>query len=164
LIPGKSRNIVSADSDEHDEFGRITESAEIRIKMVDKRMKKLENLKLELQEPEFIGPESFEILLIGWGSTYGSICEAVKILNENDNNKYAALIFGDIYPLPKKLLKEKVSSAKQIINIEQNSTGQLASLIREQTGIVCSSSILKYDGRQISVDEIVDRINKGAQL
>jgi 2-oxoglutarate ferredoxin oxidoreductase subunit alpha len=164
LIPGKSKNFVSADSDEHDEWGRITESAEIRIKMVDKRMKKLENLKLELQEPEFIGPESFEILLIGWGSTYGSICEAVKILNENDNNKYAALIFGDIYPLPKKLLKEKVSSAKQIINIEQNSTGQLASLIREQTGIVCSSSILKYDGRQISVDEIVDRINKGAQL
>jgi len=162
LIPGKSKNFVSIDSDEHDERGWITESAEMRVKMVDKRMSKLEKLQTELQEPEYFGAENCETLLVGWGSTYGPIAEAVKLLN-NKNNQYGALVFGDIFPLPLKLLKEKSANAKQIINIEQNATGQLASLISEQTGIFCTSSILKYDGRQISADEVVDRLRREVQ-
>jgi 2-oxoglutarate ferredoxin oxidoreductase subunit alpha len=161
LIPGKTKNLVSIDSDEHDERGWITESSEVRSKMVDKRMRKLVNLKQELQEPEFIGLKSFDTLLVGWGSTYGPISEAVKLLNEKDGSKYAALVFGDIYPLPQKLLKEKAETAHLIINVEQNATGQFKDLIREQTGIVCTQSILKYDGRQITGEEIVERILKG---
>ena len=163
LIPGKTEHLVSADSDEHDERGLITESSEVRIKMMDKRMRKLEKLRLELQEPEFLGAQSFETLFVGWGSTYGPIAEAVELLNQTEKGKYAALIFGDIYPLPQILLKEKSVQAKQIINIEQNATGQLAELIREQAGISCTSSILKYDGRQISGEEIVEKALKGVQ-
>lgn len=161
LIPGKTEHLVAIDSDEHDERGRITESAEVRIKMMDKRMKKLESLKQDLQEPEFIGDDGFETLLIGWGSTWGPIDEAVQLLNEDQDAHYAALVFGDVYPLPVKLLKEKTAKAHRIINVEQNATGQLADLIREETGIVCDSSILKYDGRQISGEEIAERIRKG---
>ncbi len=164
LIPGKSKNFVAIDSDEHNERGWITESADMRVKMMDKRMKKLEKLELELQEPEFFGAESFDTLLVGWGSTWGPIAEAVKLLNDETDGKYAALVFGDIYPLPQKLLTEKTLQALQIINVEQNATGQLAELIREQTGIACTSSILKYDGRQISGEEIVDRIKKEVQI
>ncbi|NMA85287.1 MAG: 2-oxoacid:acceptor oxidoreductase subunit alpha [Epulopiscium sp.] len=162
LIPGKTKHLVAADSDEHNERGWITESATTRVKMVDKRMKKLEKLKEELQEPIFVGSEDYETLLIGWGSTYGPIKEAIETLNKG-NEKYAALIFGDIYPLPIKRLEEKAKTAKHIINIEQNATGQLAGLIRETTGITCTSSILKYDGRQISGEEIVDEIRKGGR-
>jgi len=161
LIPGKSKNFVSADSDEHDELGFITESADVRIRMMDKRMKKLERLALELQEPDFIGPKKFDTLLIGWGSTYGPISEALKILNKKSPVKYAALIFGDVFPLPTKLLKEKTALAARVINVEQNATGQLAGLIRQYTGIDCTSSILKYDGRQISGEEIADELSKG---
>ena len=163
LLPGNPKSFVRIDSDEHDEQGWITESADMRIKMMDKRAKKLDGLKLELQEPEFLGSESFDTLFVGWGSTYGPIAEAVKVLNDKTNGKYAALVFGDVYPLPRKLLEEKAAKAQQIINIEQNATGQLADLIREQTGIACISSILKYDGRQISGEEIADRIIKGVQ-
>jgi len=120
LIPGKSKNLVITDSHEHDEKGKITESAEIRINMFDKRMKKLEKLEEELLEPEFFGNKDCDILIIGWGSTYGPIKEAVKVLNDKNNNKYGALIFGDIYPLPTKLLREQASIAKTIINVEQN--------------------------------------------
>lgn len=161
LLPGKTKNFVAIDSDEHDERGWITESAEVRNEMMEKRMKKLEKLKKELQEPEFIGPDSFETLLIGWGSTYGPIAEAVKLLNERATGKYAALVFGDVYPLPQKLLKEKAAVARGVINVEQNATGQLGDLIREQTGITCTRSILKYDGRQISGEEIAESIQKG---
>ena len=161
LLPGKTKNFVAADSDEHDERGWIIESSEERIQMMDKRMRKINKLVKELQEPEFIGDESFETLLVGWGSTYGPIREAVQILNEKEPGKYAALLFGDVFPLPKKLLIEKSSKAKRMIHIEQNATGQLAGLIREETGLAFDHSILKYDGRQISGEEIVERLQKG---
>ena len=128
--------------------------------MVDKRMKKLEKLEEELQEPIFLD-EDCQTLFVGWGSTYGPIIEAIETLNNTETNKYGALVFGDIYPLPRKKLEEISTTAKRIINIEQNATGQLAGLIREVTGISCTSSILKYDGRQITAEEIVDEVLKG---
>lgn len=161
LIPGKTKNFVSADSDEHDERGWIIESSKERIQMMDKRMRKLDQLMEELQEPEFIGGETFDTLLVGWGSTYGPIKEAVALLNEQAPGKYGALVFGDVFPLPTQLFIEKATQAKQLIDIEQNATGQLAGLIREQTRIVFNDSILKYDGRQISGEEIVERIQQG---
>lgn len=161
LIPGKTKHLVAADSDEHTERGWITESATTRIQMVDKRMKKLEKLEEELQEPIFLGNEDCQTLFVGWGSTCGPIIEAIETLNNTETNKYGALVFGDIYPLPRKKLEEISATAKHIINIEQNATGQLAGLIREVTGISCTSSILKYDGRQITAEEIVDEVLKG---
>ncbi|NLZ81832.1 MAG: 2-oxoacid:acceptor oxidoreductase subunit alpha, partial [Clostridiales bacterium] len=104
LIPGKSKHFVTADSDEHDEYGRITESSEVRIQMMDKRMKKLEKLKEELIEPELFGSDNPETLFLAWGSTHGPILEAVKTLNKKEEGKYGALVFGDVFPLPKKLL------------------------------------------------------------
>ena len=160
LIPGTTKHLVAIDSDEHDESGNITESAEVRIKMLDKRMKKLEGLYTELQEPEFIGSDSFETLIIGWGSTWGPIKEAIGLLNKEKQGHYAALVFGDVYPLPQELLLAKARQAKCIINVEQNATGQLAALVRETTGIACAKSVLKYDGRQISGEEIVKQIRK----
>ena len=160
LIPGKSKHLVAIDSDEHDERGWITESAEVRTKMMDKRMKKLDGIRQELLEPEFIGADGFDTLLIGWGSTWGPITEAVALLNQEEKGRYAALVFGDVYPLPQKLLLEKAQKAKRILNVEQNATGQLAGLIREETGIACTGSILKYDGRQITAEEIAERVHK----
>lgn len=164
LIPGKTKHLVAIDSDEHDERGWITESAQVRTRMMDKRMKKLESLEGELQEPDFIGPDDFDTLLLGWGSTWGPIEEAVSLLNAEQKGRFAALVFGDIYPLPQKLLREKAARASRIINVEQNATGQLAGLVREATGIACSSGVLKYDGRQLSGEEIAQRIRKEAAL
>lgn len=161
IIPGGiSHNFVMMDSDEHDEYGHITESASVRVQMNDKRLGKMELLKRELIEPEFIGQDDFDTLLVGWGSLYSPIKEAVKLLNEAGKTKYSALIFGDIWPLPEKLIKEKSKKAKKLINIEQNATGQLASLIRENTGIEFKSSILKYDGRPISAEEIYSKLKE----
>lgn len=157
LFPGKSNEVVRADSDEHDEYGFITESAQVRQEMVDKRMSKLELLKSELLEPDLIGNENFETLLVGFGSTYGAIKDAITVLDKQSGG-YAALVFGDIYPLPTEQLKRCASKANKIICIEQNATGQLAALIRETTGISCNNSILKYDGRQLTANYIIDRI------
>jgi 2-oxoglutarate/2-oxoacid ferredoxin oxidoreductase subunit alpha len=159
LIPGKNPGVtVLVDSDEHDEAGHITESASVRDQMVSKRMRKLEALKEELQEPFLIGEEDCEVLMLAWGSTWGPLTEAINMMNSNIDKKYGALVFGDIWPLPTKLLVEKAKKAKTIINVEQNATGQLASIVSEVTGIFCDYSILKFDGRPMSSQFIYNRV------
>ena len=107
IIPGKHEDqVVLVDSDEHDEYGNITESAEVRKNMVDKRAKKFEGLKGEVQEPWSIGEEEGEHLIVAWGSLYGAVKEAVEKLQE-EGVSIGALVFGDIWPLP----TEKLSKA-----------------------------------------------------
>jgi 2-oxoglutarate ferredoxin oxidoreductase subunit alpha len=81
-------------------------------------------------------------------------------MNLKGDKKYAALVFGDIWPLPHRLLEEMALGAEAVINVEQNYTGQLGSLVREVTGIKTSASVLKYDGRQLSGEEIAERVAK----
>ncbi|WP_089282053.1 2-oxoacid:acceptor oxidoreductase subunit alpha [Anaerovirgula multivorans] len=163
IIPGKNEGqIVLVDSDEHNEYGHITEAAEIRSNMMEKRMKRMVYLKKEILEPNYYGVKHPEVLLLGWGSMDGPLKEAIELL-QKDGIGAGALAFGDLYPLPTKLLDKYSSSALKIINVEQNYTGQLAKLIRQETGIVCHNSILKYDGRQMSGYEIYLRL-KGEVL
>lgn len=88
LIPTRANgNIVMVDSDEHNEFGRIDESAENRIKMVDKRDKKFEGIIADTEEPWEIGVDDCDTLIVSWGSTYGVVKEAVEKLNEKGDRK-----------------------------------------------------------------------------
>lgn len=160
LIPGNSKNqVVIADSDEHTEEGHITESAEVRVEQMDKRFRKINSIKEDLEEPEYFGNDDIDILLIGWGSTYGALKESVNILNES-GIKVGALSFGDIYPLPKENLNKYVKKAKKIINVEQNFIGQFGKLVTQETGILMNYNVLKYDGRQITGNEIADKVRK----
>lgn len=162
LVPGRQEGVtVVADSDEHDEYGHITESAEVRIQQMDKRLGKLKLLKEELQEPDYFGEEDCDVLLVAWGSVWGPVREAVRVLNEEKRQKYGALVFGDIWPLPVKLLEDKAHKASRMINVEQNATGQLASLISEVTGLFCDQSILKYDGRAMNAQFIYSGVKEG---
>ncbi len=154
LIPGKViGQTVLVSSDEHDEKGHITESAKMRTDMVNKRMRKLQGLEQEVQEPWLLGDENPENLIVCWGSTYGAVKETVDRLRE-EGISVGALVFGDIWPFPTGRLKELARGAKKIIDIEQNATAQLESIIRERALIKCSHRILKFDGRPFSSDEL----------
>ena len=160
LIPGNSKNqVVIVDSDEHTEEGHITESAEVRIEQMDKRFRKMNSIKDDLEEPEYFGNKDIDILLVGFGSTYGALKESVDILNKS-GIKVGALSFGDVYPLPKENLNKYYKKAKKIVNVEQNFTGQFGKLVTQEIGILMSYSILKYDGRQITGNEIADKVRK----
>ncbi|MHB8075895.1 2-oxoacid:acceptor oxidoreductase subunit alpha [Desulfosporosinus fructosivorans] len=159
LVPGRcGTQVVLADSDEHTEEGHITEAGDVRIAMTKKRMKRLELLKEVGQEPWFFGQTEPEILLLAWGSTAGPVREAIERLEEDYS--IGALIFGDIYPLPTKLLQELGPKAKILINVEQNATGQLASLIRQEILMACTYSVLRYDGRPMSGQYILDEVKE----
>ncbi len=152
--PSMGEALVKADSDEHDERGVITESAQMRSMMVEKRDRKMTELRKELLEPEYTGAEHPKVLLLGFGSTKNAIAEAVSTLNKQGAS-VGALSFGDVYPLPEERLKAYWSGAQAVYSVEQNFTAQLAKLIRMETGLTCTDSILKYDGRQLSVDDIL---------
>lgn len=161
LIPGQVPGVaVNSDSDEHDELGNITEAADVRIDMVEKRARKFALLKEEILEPELLGEESMDVLLLGWGSLHSPLSEAVDLLNAEGTTRYGALVFGDIWPFPEKTLLEKAKTAKTIINVEQNYNGQLRELVRETTGITTHGSVLRYDGRPLSATEIRDRVKE----
>lgn len=160
IMPGKIENaLVRVESHEHNEYGHITESAEVRTSMQDKRMRKMEGLINEIQEPDYFGVESPEILLLGWGSMNGPIKEAVNMLNK-DGESVGALIFGDLYPFPTRLLKKYSECAKKLVNVEMNSTGQLARLIRQETGVFLDHSILNYNGRQMDSYTVYSRVKE----
>jgi 2-oxoglutarate ferredoxin oxidoreductase subunit alpha len=149
-IPGFGEGLVVLDSDEHDEEGHITEDLDLRIKMVNKRLKKLDFLMQDVIAPEFIGPKDFETLIIGWGSTYHIIREALERLGRQDT---ALLHFNQVYPLHPDAIAW-INKAKKTVIVENNSTAQFGQLIRMQTGFDVDYKILKYNGLPFSVEEL----------
>jgi|AntRauTorcE11897_2_1112592.scaffolds.fasta_scaffold02108_6 2-oxoglutarate ferredoxin oxidoreductase subunit alpha len=156
--PGQLKGeTVLVDSDEHDEYGHIVEDAETRIKMVDKRAKKIDKLiKEDLIEPKYYGDEDIEYLMLTWGSSYGPAREAFQLLKDDDV-KVGLLSFSDVWPLPKEKLKEVAKDNVKLVTVEENSTGQFKSLIRSETLLDVKNSILKYDGRPFTGREIYKR-------
>jgi 2-oxoglutarate ferredoxin oxidoreductase subunit alpha len=149
-IPGFGQGLVVVDSDEHDEDGHLTEDLDMRIKMVDKRLRKLKGIESELISPELIGGPDYDTLVIGWGSTYGSIKEALYNL-EKDNISF--LYFKQIYPLHPSVEKT-LKIAKKTIIFENNAQGQFADLIKLKTGFEIEKKVLKYNGMPFSVEEV----------
>jgi 2-oxoglutarate ferredoxin oxidoreductase subunit alpha len=158
-LPGQGKALVVTDSDEHDEAGHMIEDAATRSQQVQKRLRKLNGLKQEITEPEFHSTPGAETTLIGWGSTYGAIREAAALLNR-DGMAVNTLHFSQIWPFPAEAVNLALSKSRKNIVIEGNATAQLAALIRRETGQKADATILKYDGRPFSPEEIVDRLRK----
>lgn len=155
-IPGYGEGLVRVDSDEHDEFGHITESALVRKTMVEKRLRKMNKIIQEALPPKFSGPEDYEVLIVSWGSTCLIVEEALLSFS---NHKIAHLHFSQVYPIHPSA-KEYFEKAKRIIFIEQNATGQFANLVQQTFRIDTSERILKYDGYAYSVEQIAKAIRE----
>jgi len=125
-IPGFGKGLVVVDSDEHDEEGHLTENLDMRTKMVDKRLEKMDGIRDEIVEPELIGNLNYKTLVIGWGSTYGPIAEAVKNMERDD---ISFLHFKQVYPLHHNTLKFLKMENHTII-FENNAQGQFSDLIK----------------------------------
>jgi 2-oxoglutarate ferredoxin oxidoreductase subunit alpha len=152
-IPG-SDGLVGVDSDEHDEDAHITEDLDLRTRMVDKRMKKLEGVTREAQPPELVGALEYSNLLVGWGSVYPMVVEAMARLEYPD---LAFLHFSQVYPLHQKTAGF-LKAARRLILIEGNATAQFGRLIKRETGMDFHDKILKYDGLPFSVEEITQSV------
>jgi 2-oxoglutarate ferredoxin oxidoreductase subunit alpha len=153
-IPGYGQGLVCVDSDEHDTEGHITEDLELRVKMVDKRLRKGKALIQDAIPPQLVGPEDYKTLVMCWGSTYHVVDEAMKNLDRDD---VAFLHFKQVYPLPEKTVGYLEKAEKTIV-VENNATGQFTKQIKLHTGIDVDEKILKYNGLSFTVEELVEKL------
>jgi 2-oxoglutarate ferredoxin oxidoreductase subunit alpha len=145
---------------EHDEMGHPTGSPKLHTAMTAKRRNKLKQLAAELPTPKIYGPSEGNILLVGWGSTYGPIREAVDRARAAGDS-VSSIHLRHIHPLPQGL--EKIFEGfNHVIVVEMNDEGvygygQLASILRS---IFCDKkiqSLTKTDGLTFKISEILDR-------
>jgi len=153
-IPGFGSGFVCADSDEHDEDGHITEDLDLRVRMVDKRLAKLEAMRQDAIPPVLTGDAAYTVLVLGWGSTCNVIKEALSRIGRDD---LAFLHFVQVYPLHPDTI-DYLARADKVIMIEGNATAQLAGMLKRELDFNVHETILKYSGLQFSVEELVERI------
>ena len=158
-FPGQEGILVATDADEHDEEGHLIEDAYTRTQMMLKRLRKLDGLRGEIGSPRIYGPQNAETTLIGWGSTYGALKEAVDIMRAEglDAN---LLHLNELWPFPAEAVSSALDQASRSFVVENNATGQLARLIRSETGKKVTAEILKFDGRPFTPALIVDELKK----
>lgn len=154
-IPCFSDALVRAAGNEHTEEGLTFEGAENRNAMVEKRFKKLSHMEQEIRLPSIFSDDS-AVFLTGWGSSKNSIQQACLHLREQGFD-IGWIIFEDIWPMNTRRLAKMLKN-KKLFMVEGNSTSQLGNLIRQQTGIDYASSILKYDGRPIYPEYIIEKV------
>lgn len=158
-LPLEENALVATDSDEHDEEGHLIEDADTRTRMMLKRLRKLDGLRDESQRPRIYGSQKAEIALIGWGSTYGALKEAVDILR-GDGLDVKLLHLNELWPFPAEAVTDALDGVRKSFVVENNATGQLARLIRAETGRKATGSILKFDGRPFTPSLIASKLKK----
>ena len=159
ILPGTAGYFYQENSYEHLEDGHTTEEAKPRKDQVEKRLRKWQTyLKNDFQLPKFYGNEKAEIVFISWGSTKGIVLEAQKRLKEK-GIETGFYHFNHIYPLD----KEKVSQLlkkdnERYLLVENNVLGQFGKILAMETELDFEEKILRYDGRPITVEQILEKI------
>jgi len=156
-IPGMKNGIHHVTGVEHDETGKPSESAANRVAQMDKRFRKLENIKFNTPVYKNAPHEEADLLIVGFNSTRGAIEEAMGRL-EKDGIKVNHAHVRLVYPFPTDELLPLVKSAKQVAVVENNATGQLANLIKMNVGHAEKiHKVLKYDGNPFLPHEVHTR-------
>lgn len=146
--------------DESDEFGHITEDPQVRIKMMDKRMSRLDLVIKRIPDDEQVvsfGVHDYTI--ISWGSTKGPILDAISMLKKDGIN-VGFIQIKLIHPFPSDYVKSLLKDTKTIIDIEANHSGQLGKIFKQNISREIDYFILKYTGRGMTSTEIYDSLKK----
>ncbi|MFH0959241.1 MAG: 2-oxoacid:acceptor oxidoreductase subunit alpha, partial [Pseudomonadota bacterium] len=128
-IPGMEGFNFTATGLEHTEKGIPDYSPEIHTRMTEKRHQKLFSALVDLKKPEeFLSGNNLDVGVIGWGSTFGSIVEAVQRLR-NSGLKVGALKISSIFPFHSEIIRKFMAKSRVVLVPELNYEGQLANLI-----------------------------------
>jgi 2-oxoglutarate ferredoxin oxidoreductase subunit alpha len=154
VIPGMKNGIHHVTGVEHDETGKPSESAANRIAQMDKRFRKVENIRFDTPVYKNAKHEDADVLFVGFNSTRGVIEEAMTRL-ENDGLKVNHAHIRLIHPFPTDEVLPLVRSAKKVIVVENNATGQLANIMKMNVGHAEKiTKHLKYDGNPFLPHEV----------
>ena len=161
-VPGVLGHIHVSATDEHDEDGTIISdeftNPHKRRMMVEKRARKMTTVLDAITPPGLVGPESAEFTLVGFGSTWGVILEAIEKLANEDGMIGNQLHIKWIVPFHAEVVSRILHQVKTVIVVENNYSGQFARYLRSETGVKASGYIRKYDGEPFMPHHIVDGV------
>ena len=159
---GTENGIFWNTGDEHTEEGHITEDPDNRIRMMDKRMSKLDVALDEIPDEDkaisYGQDDSYtDMTIVSWGSTKGAILDAIDRL-ESEGKKIKFIQIRLMHPFPTTLIKKMLESTKVLIDIEMNYTSQLGLLISQNLNREVDYKIVKYNGRPMSSSEVYNAL------
>ncbi|WP_435318091.1 2-oxoacid:acceptor oxidoreductase subunit alpha [Haloarchaeobius sp. TZWSO28] len=161
-LPGQKGGRYLASGNEHWPSGHIAEDPTNRVMQMDRRKRKLESIRAELDEEHetqqtYFGPEDADYGIITWGSSQGSVEEAIDRLND-DGHSVKGLSVSDMMPFPETEVSEFIESVDEAMVVEMNATAQFRGLLQKELGRYGEklSSLLKYNGNPFEPGEIVE--------
>jgi 2-oxoglutarate ferredoxin oxidoreductase subunit alpha len=159
---GTENGIFWNTGDEHNEEGHITEDPDNRIRMMNKRMSKLDIALDEIPDEDkaiLYGQDesSTGMTIVSWGSTKGAILDAIDcLIAEGKKIKFVQIRL--MHPFPTALVKKMLKDTKILIDIEMNYTSQLGLLIKQNLNREVDYRIVKYNGRPMSSSEVYNAL------
>ncbi len=124
--------------------------------MVRLRAEKVERIAQDIPPLEVFGKDSGEVLVVGWGGTYGAITSAVEEM-QRQGDAVSSIHLRHLNPFPKNL-GAILKQFKTVIVPELN-MGQLCSLIRARF-LIDAKSLTKVQGQPFKVSEIISGIKE----
>ncbi|HQZ30141.1 MAG TPA: 2-oxoacid:acceptor oxidoreductase subunit alpha, partial [Verrucomicrobiales bacterium] len=132
-------------------------------KMTARRREKIKRFAATLPVPDVFGDESGEVLIVGWGSSWGPIRESVMRMREG-GVKVGAIHLRHIHPMPNSM-ETLFANYRYVVVVEMNDEGlygygQLATLLRAKYCDPKIHSVCKTDGLNYQIREIVGRVTE----
>ncbi len=135
----------------------ISTDPENHQKMVNTRQAKIDMVAEFIPEQKVVGDEDADLLIVGWGGTYGHLYEAMETLQEA-GKKVALAHFKFINPLPKNTA-EVLGKYKKVVVAEQNN-GQFANYLRSKIHGFDPYRFVRVEGRPFNVAQLVEEFTK----
>jgi 2-oxoglutarate ferredoxin oxidoreductase subunit alpha len=136
--------------------GNVNYDPENHHFMVKLRQEKVDRAAQDIPDVEVFGEKSGKVLVLGWGSTYGSITSAVEKLQQEGKSVSSAHL-RHLNPFPSNL-GDVLKSFETVIVPEMN-LGQLSTMIRARY-LVGAVAFSKVKGRPFQIREIVREVEK----
>jgi len=135
--------------------GHISYDADNHQRMTDTRKAKIDNIANDIPLQDVLqGEETGTLAVVGWGSTFGPISEAVKAARA-DGVKVSHIHIRHIHPFPRNL-GALLAGYDKILVPEMN-TGQLKTVLRD-TYLIDAKPLNKVSGQPFKIQEVLDAI------
>jgi 2-oxoglutarate ferredoxin oxidoreductase subunit alpha len=125
--------------------------------MVHMRHNKVMGVRETIPTPEVMGPEQGEVLVLGWGSTYGAIASATEACMR-DGKPVASVHMRHIWPLPKGL--DAIFGRYKAVLVPEMNMGQMARLLRSEYPQHNFISYSKVQGLPFRTSELLEKIDQ----
>jgi 2-oxoglutarate ferredoxin oxidoreductase subunit alpha len=136
--------------------GNVNYDPENHHLMVKLRQEKVDRAVADVPKAEIFGDPSGKVLVLGWGSTYGSITSAVEKMR-NEGKSVSSVHLRHLNPFPGNL-GDVLSSFETVIIPEMN-LGQLCTMIRAKY-LIDAVPFSKVKGRPFQIREIVTKVEE----